>query len=98
MVRVQTSQPCSSVLRESGCLDYMRAGIDCVAITDHNSGEWIDRVKDELDQLKHERPEGYRSIYVFPGVEISVHDGIHLLAIFGCDKETCGYRLSSGKS
>ena len=69
-------------------LDYMRAGIDCVAITDHNSGEWIDRVKDELVQLEHERPEDFRPIYVFPGVEISVNGGIHLLAIFGCDKRT----------
>ena len=69
-------------------LDYMRAGIDCVAITDHNSGEWIDLVKHELNQLKHERPEVFRPIYVFPGVEISVHGGVHLLAIFGCDKKT----------
>jgi predicted metal-dependent phosphoesterase TrpH len=26
-------------------LDYMRAGIDCVALTDHNTGAWIDRIK-----------------------------------------------------
>ena len=26
-------------------LGYMRAGIDCVAITDHNSGAWIDRLQ-----------------------------------------------------
>ena len=69
-------------------LDYMRAGIDCVAITDHNSGEWIDLVKDELAQLERDRPEGFRPIYVFPGVEISVNNDIHLLAIFGPDKRT----------
>ena len=69
-------------------LDYMRAGIDCVAITDHNSGEWIDRVKKELVLLESERSEGFRPIYVFPGVEISVNGGIHLLAIFDCDKKT----------
>ncbi len=69
-------------------LDYMRAGIDCVAITDHNSGEWIDRVKEELVLLESERPEGFRPIHVFPGVEISVNGGIHLLAIFDCDKKT----------
>ena len=78
-------------------LDYMRAGIDCVAITDHNSGKWIDRVKDELDQLIHERPEGFRPIYIFPGVEISVHDGVHLLAIFGCDKKTADIDSLLGK-
>ncbi len=69
-------------------LDYMRAGIDCVAITDHNSGEWIDRVKEELVLLESERPEGFRPIHVFPGVEISVNGGVHLLAIFDCDKKT----------
>lgn len=69
-------------------LDYMRAGIDCVAITDHNSGEWIDRVKEELLLLNSERPEGFRPIHVFPGVEISVNGGIHILAIFGPDKKT----------
>ena len=78
-------------------LDYMRAGIDCVAITDHNSGKWIDQVKDELDQLKRERPEGYRSIFVFPGVEISVHGGVHLLAILGCDKKTADIDTLLGK-
>lgn len=69
-------------------LDYMRAGVDCVAITDHNSGEWIDLVKKELDLLNSERPEGFRHIHVFPGVEISVSGGIHLLAILDCDKKT----------
>ena len=69
-------------------LNYMRAGIDCVAITDHNSGDWIDRVKDKLARLRDESPEEFRPIYVFPGVEISVHGGTHLLAIFGCDKNT----------
>ena len=67
---------------------YMCAGIDCVAITDHNSGEWIDCVKEELVLLNSERPEGFRPIHVFPGVEISVNGGIHLLAILGCDKKT----------
>ena len=69
-------------------LDYMRAGIDCVAITDHNSGKWIDLVKEELARLEKDRPEGFRPIYVFPGVEISVYGGIHLLAIFGPEKKT----------
>jgi len=69
-------------------LDFMRAEIDCVAITDHNTGSWIDQVKEELNQMENDRPEGFRPIYLFPGVEISVHGGIHLLAILGCDKTT----------
>ena len=69
-------------------LDYMRAGIDCVAITDHNSGSWIDRVKKALTELECESPDGFRPIHVFPGVEISVSGGVHLLAIFGDNKTT----------
>jgi len=63
-------------------LDFMQAGIDCVAITDHNSGAWIDHLKIALAELESEKPEGFRPIYLFPGVEISVNGGTHLLAIF----------------
>jgi energy-coupling factor transporter ATP-binding protein EcfA2 len=62
-------------------LDHMRAGIDCVAITDHNSGAWIDRLYEALGELEREKPRGYRPIFLFPGVEISVYGGVHLLAI-----------------
>ncbi len=69
-------------------LDYMRAGIDCVAITDHNSGAWIDKLKEALVKLDGEQQEGYRPLHLFPGVEISVNGGVHLLAILDCDKTT----------
>lgn len=68
-------------------LQYMAAEIDCVAITDHNTGEWIDKLKDAYSEMKRladagSPPEGFREIFLFPGVEISVQGGIHLLAIF----------------
>ena len=69
-------------------LNYMQKEIDCVAITDHNSGAWIDKLKNELDRMKEENPEGFRNIYLFPGVEISVNGGIHVLAIFSTEKGT----------
>ena len=69
-------------------LEYMRAGVDCIAITDHNTGAWIDLVKTALGELTSEKPEGFRPLSVFPGVEISVNGGVHLLAILGCDKTT----------
>ncbi|MCE2434102.1 MAG: ABC transporter, partial [Candidatus Latescibacteria bacterium] len=69
-------------------LNYMRADIDCIAITDHNTGEWIDPIKTALGELESEKPEGFRPLYVFPGVEISVNGGVHLLAILECDKTT----------
>lgn len=48
--------------------------LDCIAITDHNTTEWIDNIK--------EAAKGYEVI-VFPGVEITCTENkIHLLAIF----------------
>jgi hypothetical protein len=66
----------------------MRAGIDCVAVTDHNTGEWVDGLKNELDNLEKEKPRDFRPIYLFPGMEISVSGGIHLLAILDPAKTT----------
>lgn len=68
-------------------LKYMAAEIDCVAVTDHNTGEWIDRLKATYAQMKREAdagtpPAGFRELHLFPGVEISVQGGFHLLAIF----------------
>ncbi|MGB5860924.1 MAG: chromosome segregation protein SMC, partial [Pseudomonas aeruginosa] len=68
-------------------LKYMAAGIDCVAITDHNTGEWIDKLKAAYADMKHDAdagtaPAGFRELHLFPGVEISVQGGFHLLAIF----------------
>ncbi len=60
----------------------MRAEIDCVAVTDHNSGAWIDRLKEALAAMEAEPSEGFRPLYLFPGVELSVNGGFHLLAIF----------------
>lgn len=71
-------------------LKFMAAEIDCVAVTDHNTGEWIDRLKAAYADMKYQAdagtpPEGFRELYLFPGVEISVQGGIHLLAIFDLD-------------
>jgi len=88
-------------------LDYMRAGIDCVAITDHNSGAWIDGLKCALAELDRERPEGHRPLVLFPGVEISANGGVHVLAVFDPEKTTSdidsllgaiGFRGAKGSS
>ena len=72
---------------ETWLLKYMAAEIDCVAVTDHNSGEWIDKLKLAYSQMKQAAesgspPIGFRQLHLFPGVEISVQGGFHLLAIF----------------
>jgi energy-coupling factor transporter ATP-binding protein EcfA2 len=69
-------------------LEYMAAEIDCVSITDHNTGEWIDKLRSAYAAMKREADAGaplagFRELHLFPGVEISVQGGFHLLAIFG---------------
>lgn len=72
---------------EDWLLKYMGAAVDCVAVTDHNSGAWIDKLKSAYDRMKRlaedgNPPDGFRELTLFPGVEISVNGGFHLLAIF----------------
>ncbi len=69
-------------------VDFMRAGVDCVAITDHNTGDGVDRLKAAYLELRGNPPQEFRPLHLFPGVEISVHGGIHVLAIFGPEKDT----------
>ena len=68
-------------------LGYKRAGLDCVAVTDHNSGEWIDCLQEALQALKYEGHEDFRRLTLFPGVEITANGGVHVLAILdvGCE-------------
>lgn len=73
---------------EAWLLKYMAAEIDCVAVTDHNSGAWVDKLKDAYAVMRANPPEGFRDLYLFPGVEISVNGGFHLLAIFGAETTT----------
>lgn len=77
----------AGVSPEEWLLKYMDAGIDCVAVTDHNSGAWIDRLKVAYTGMKTQAdlgpaPPGFRLLTIFPGVEISVSGGFHLLALF----------------
>ncbi len=73
-----------NITPENWLLMYMNAGIDCVAITDHNSGEWIDTLKNALASMENSgtKPAGYRKLFLFPGVEISASGNIHILALF----------------
>ncbi|HXF07270.1 MAG TPA: AAA family ATPase [Candidatus Acidoferrales bacterium] len=76
-----------SLTPQDWLLKYMAAGIDCVAVTDHNSGAWIDKLKDAYAEMKAQAdqgqpPQGFRALTIFPGVEISANGGVHVLAIF----------------
>ncbi|MYH81283.1 ABC transporter [Candidatus Poribacteria bacterium] len=76
-----------NMTHESWLRAFMDAGIYCVAITDHNSGGWIDDLKKALKDIKSKNPDWYKPLYLFPGVEISADGNVHILAIFGCDKD-----------
>lgn len=57
------------------CID---AGLNCVAVTDHNTGAWIDQIK--------EAAKG-KDLVIFPGVEITCDTSkIHLLLLFDTEK------------
>ncbi len=66
----------------------MQAYLDCVVVTDHNSGDWLDILNAQYQELllnTEDRPEWFREITLFPGVEVTVREGdmrIPLLAIF----------------
>ena len=62
--------------------------MDCVAVTDHNSGEWIDRLKSALSSLEVEEHDEFRPLYLFPGVEVTANGNIHVLALFDTDKDS----------
>ena len=84
---------------------FIDKSIDCVAVTDHNSGAWVGELQDALKKLEDQA--GKKLLWLFPGVEISVNGGIHILAIFDTDKTTAhidsllgavGYRGTRGDS
>ena len=76
---------------------YMDAGIDCVAITDHNSGAWIDKLKHAYERMQKSRESSFRKLHLFPGMEISVNGGFHLLAILDKDEDTASIDTLIGK-
>ena len=88
-------------------LGFMRAEIDCVAVTDHNSGEWLDRLQAAHRELEQEPHPEFRLLHLFPGVEITANGGTHILAVLDIGKSsadvstllgTVRYRGDRGKS
>lgn len=69
--------------------EYVRrareAGLDIIAITNHNDTSWIDPIREAAEELKGEIGE----LAVFPGVEVGSEAGesIHILAIFDRDED-----------
>ncbi len=80
----------------------MQSGVDCVVVTDHNEGTGIYPLTATNKELENreEKPDWYRAITIFPGVEITVANSssrIHLLAVFdpSCDSQKITALLGS---
>ena len=84
--RGQSSNEC--VTPEQWLQHFMDVGIDCVAITDHNSGAWVDELKAAYETMRDSGAATFRELHLYPGVEISVNSGFHLLAILDPGKST----------
>ena len=67
-------------------LKAIEKNIDCLVISDHNSFEWIDKLREAMDELIQDNPN-IAPVIIFPAVEINVMGNIHLLAIFNIDVE-----------
>lgn len=81
--RDENGQP--NISNREWLLAHMRKGIDAVCVTDHNGGGQIDALKTALVELETADPAepDFRPLTIFPGVELTTSDDIHLLAIFG---------------
>jgi AAA domain, putative AbiEii toxin, Type IV TA system len=86
---------------------YMKAEIDAVAITDHNCGTAIDPLKQKYKAMADAQVPGYRPLVLFPGVELSVNGGVHIIVVFDRDKSShdidsflgaVGYRGTKGNT
>lgn len=50
------------------------AGLEVIAVTDHNTGAFVGQVREQLQHASR--------LHFFPGVELTVEPGIHLLLLF----------------
>lgn len=78
---------------------YIDKQFDAVVVTDHNSGEWVDKLKQATEELRTASPTASIPV-IFPGVELGVDGGYHILLVLDPSKGTsdiaglvraCGY-------
>lgn len=64
---------------------HMAWGVDALVVTDHNSTGFIGELKEAYARMEHSSKK-FRPLVIFPGFELSVNGGLHLLAIFDPNK------------
>ena len=84
--------------------NHMAAGLDAVVVTDHNTTGFIARLQAAYSAMDQNSPS-FRPLVIFPGFELSVNGGLHLLAVFDPAKNlddvggvitACGYTGTRG--
>lgn len=69
------------VTERTWLIAHMNCGIDAVVVSDHNGGGWIDTLKQEYMRLETEGLPEFRPLALFPGVEITTSQNVHILVI-----------------
>lgn len=60
----------------------MSLGLDCIVVSDHNTFDWIPKLREALNSMRANQVHGFRELTIFPGIEINVQGNIHLLGVF----------------
>lgn len=67
---------------ETWLLKCMEEELDGVVISDHNTGSSINDIKSEYIRLEQSGNPNFRELIIFPAIELTVNNGVHLLVIF----------------
>lgn len=85
--------------------DYMSWGVDAVVVTDHNSTAFIPELQRAYQEIQ--KDQGFRPLVIFPGFELSVNGGLHLIGVFDPTSDievvsgvisACGYNGERGST
>ena len=85
---------------------HMAWGLDAIVVTDHNSTNFISSLQKAYNDMDSSSPH-FRELTLFPGFELTVNGGLHLLAIFdpAADLDvvsgtihSCGFNGTRGES
>ncbi|PSV49735.1 anti-phage protein Ppl [Photobacterium indicum] len=81
---------------EDWLLAQMAQEIDCVVLSDHNTGRWLETAQVTLQQLKDRHNAGdlvgYRDLHIIPAVELTAAGNCHVLGLF--DETATGETIS----
>jgi len=85
---------------------HMATELDAVVVTDHNSTGFILRLQEAYASM-NQSDTWFRQLVIFPGIELSVNGGLHLLAVFDPARDlddvsgvitACGYTGTRGET